>query len=126
MVKTYTHQDRENITHRIESLKNQEDYIAIFNILTSDKKVNYTQNSNGVFLNLSLISNKTLSKVDEYIKKSISKNKKEDPYIVIPKSSTQRKTSRAYKRSNYEENIIRQRNLKKIINNEEDYDELNF
>ena len=65
----YTRDDRKYIVQSIENLKNDKDYVAIFEILTSDNENTYTLNSNGVFLNLSSVRDDTLDKITKYLKK---------------------------------------------------------
>ncbi|AGC01978.1 hypothetical protein H012_gp482 [Acanthamoeba polyphaga moumouvirus] len=123
----YSRDDRKHIVESIENLKNDKDYVAIFKILMNDSANSYTQNSNGVFLNLSLVSDDTLDQISKYLKK-INKTKKK--YIdldvdVIPNYDIS-KNERVYKLSNYEKNIIKQRNLKKVLEEDNQYEELRF
>jgi len=123
----YSRDDRKHIVESIDNLKNNEDYVAIFEILTDDSANSYTQNSNGVFLNLSAVSDNTLEKITKYLRK-INKNKVNEIEVntdVIPNGNTS-KSDRAYKLSNYEKNILKQRNLKKVLNEEDEYEELRF
>lgn len=123
----YSYDDRKHIVELIENLKNNEDYIAIFDILTKDGDNTYTQNSNGVFLNLSKVSDPILDKINKYIIKANRKrnNKIESNVDVIPLSDNS-SSDRAYKLNNYEKNIIKQRNLKKVLNDLDEYEELRF
>lgn len=123
--KKYTRDDRKHIAELIENLKNDEDYVAIFEILMDDSQSTYTQNSNGVFLNLSSVKDETLDKISKYLEKI---NKKRGDQIemdvdVIPNSNSF-KNDRTYKLSNFEKNILKQRNLKKVLNNDGEYEEL--
>jgi hypothetical protein len=121
----YTRDDRKHIVESIENLKNNEDYVAIFEILTDDTANSYTQNSNGVFLNLSAVSDDTLDSISKYLNK-VNKNRTEKIEIdvdIIPNAANA-KSDRTYKLSNYEKNILKQRNLKKVLNDDEDYQEL--
>ena len=123
----YTRDDRKHIVESIENLKNDQDYVSIFEILTSDDNILYTPNSNGVFLNLSSASDKTLDQINKYLKKVIRKRAidVETETEIIPNAYTS-KNDRVYKLSNYEKNILKQRNLKKVLNQENDYEELKF
>jgi hypothetical protein len=124
----YTRDDRKHIVEQIETLKNDADYVAIFEILTDDTANSYTQNSNGVFLNLSAVSDSTLDRINKYLNK-VNKKKIAEIEVdidIIPNASNILKTDRAYKLSNYEKNILKQRNLKKVLNEENEYEELRF
>jgi hypothetical protein len=121
----YTRDERKHIAELIENLKDNEDYIAIFEILMDDNTSTYTQNSNGVFLNLSSVKDETLDKISRYLKKITKKknNQIEMDIDVIPNVNTQ-KHNRTYKLSNFEKNILKQRNIKKVLNNDDEYEEL--
>jgi hypothetical protein len=123
----YSRDDKEHIANLIGNLKKDDDYAAIFDILTDDNSTSYTKNSNGVFLNLSAVSDETLDRVKKYIKK-VSKGKNNEIEMdtdIIPNANFS-KNDRAYKLSNYEKNIIKQRNLKKILNDDNEYEEFNI
>ena len=123
----YSRDDRKRIVESIENLKNDEDYVAIFEILTDDQGILCTPNSNGVFLNLSTASDGTLERIHKYLKK-INKKKTEHVEVdvdIIPNSNVS-KNERTYKLSNYEKNILKQRNLKKVLNEDDEYEELRF
>ena len=123
---SYSRDDRKHIVECIETLKNDEDYVKIFEILTCDQKNSYTQNSNGVFLNLSKSSDETLDKITSYLRKVERRNKKkqEIEIDIDPVYENSGYEQRAYKLSNYEKNILKQRNLKKVLNGDDDYMEL--
>ncbi|AVL94829.1 hypothetical protein ma443 [Moumouvirus australiensis] len=123
----YSRDDRKHIVESIENLKNDKDYVAIFKILMNDNANSYTQNSNGVFLNLSQVSDDTLDQISKYLKK-INKTKKKHIDLdvdIIPNYDIS-KNERVYKLSNYEKNIIKQRNLKKVLEEDNQYEELRF
>jgi hypothetical protein len=127
----YSRDDRKHVVECIENLKNDKDYVKIFEILTNDDSNSYTHNSNGVFLNLSVVSDSTLDEISKYLRKIDKQNKKKATEIevdidVIPTNNNSRNDSRAYKLSNYEKNILKQRNLKKVLNEENEYEELKF
>jgi hypothetical protein len=126
MKSEYSNDDRKHIRSLIENLKNVKDYEKIFEILTADDSNSYTHNSNGVFLNLSSVSDKTLNRVYRYLKKinkrNFSTENVDDDFNIIP---SENENEKAYKLSNYEKNILKQRNLKKALG-KSDYEELRF
>lgn len=121
----YTHDDRKYIVEIIENLKNDKDYVAIFDILSDDVADSYTQNSYGIFINLSTVSDETLDKINKYLNKINKKriNQIDMDVDVIPEGNCM-KNDKAYKLSNYEKNILKQRNLKKVLNDDDEYEEL--
>lgn len=109
----YTHDDRKNIVDLIQNLKNADDYMSILEILMKDDDNIYISNTKGVFLNLSCVSDKTMSSIVKYLNK-ISKPKANEIKLdvdIIPTSNSS--TEKAYRRSNYEKTILRQKNLKR-------------
>lgn len=123
----YSRDDRKHIAESIENLKNNEDYATIFEILMDDTANSYTQNSNGVFLNLSSVSDKTLNSISKYLRKINRKKLNEievDVDVILDNETSD--NDRTYKLSNYEKNILKQRNLKKVLNDESDYEEFKF
>lgn len=124
----YSCDDKKYIVQSIENLKNNEDYVAIFEIFMEDQSTEYSQNSNGVFLNLSSASDRTLDKIVDYLKRISKKQQKEIEINtdVIPNINNQ-KSSRTYKLSNYEKSILKQRDVKKILNDDNHkYEKLQF
>lgn len=126
----YSYDDIQHVAQLINNLKNDEDYHTIFDILMSDKNNNAHPmvNSNGVFLNLSIVSDSTLDKINKFINKINIKRKSEiDVDVdVIPSAQLQQKDDRMYKLSNYEKNLLKQRQLKKVLNQYSDYEVLKF
>ena len=123
----YTYDDRKHIVELIEHLKNDSDYVAIFDILSADSSSTFQYNSNGVFLNLSVVSDHTLDLITKHLKKVIKKNSKTESYEidVIPNANSVG-SDRQYKLSNYEKNIIKQNNIKKGMSDKSDYKEMSM
>ena len=113
----FSHERRKYIAESIENLKNDDHYLAIFEILLEDSHNSYTQNSNGVFLNIANISDKTVARIVRYLDKisNTSVNIDSPDIDQLSRQMTLR-TDRTYKLSNYEKNIIKQQNIKKILN----------
>ena len=64
--KKYSKSDKKIIASRIEQINNKKIYIKLFKIISNDNN-NYTANSNGVFLNLNNLQDKTLSKIEHVL-----------------------------------------------------------
>lgn len=123
----YARDDIKHIRSLIENLKNKEDYNVIFDILTNDSETMLTHNpkTKEICLDLSVLSDKTLTNILSYINKinNDKSSKIEVDTDAIPNITSSNKI-RTYKLSNYEQNIIKQRDLKKTMNNEYEYKEL--
>ena len=63
---SYTLEDKKRIMTKIQNLKNKKHYMHLYKII-KDNNVNYSQNSNGVFINLTNISDDILGKIIEYL-----------------------------------------------------------
>lgn len=108
----YTRNDRKNIVDIIEKLKNNNDYVEIFKILTDDPSNSYSYNSNGVFLNLSVVNDDTLDKICKYLKSCSKKRQSQQNDTTIYPLESYTKHTRLHKLTNYEKNIIKQQNLR--------------
>jgi len=108
----YSREDRKQVMKRIESLKDEEDYNNIFDILNEDSSNVWTSNSGGVFIDLSIVHDTTLDKIDSYLDRLDRKRRKhiEVDTDVLPLSSGPA-SDRTYRLSNYEQNIIKQRKI---------------
>ena len=63
---TYTLTDKKTIMTRINNLKNKKYYIEIYKII-KDNNVSYSQNNNGIFINLTNIEDDILDKIIKYL-----------------------------------------------------------
>ena len=102
--------DRKKIVSNIDNLKSKTDYIELFKIINkaTDK---YTQNNNGVFINLNCLDDATLQQVETFLE---SKKKKEknnidlNKQIDLLKSLSDNTTNESIiKLTNYEKNIVK-------------------
>jgi len=133
-ISKFTRDDRKHIVKIIENLTDNEDYVSIFDILMKDpaEDIICITDSNDIsdepkkiFLNLSVVSDETLHQVSMYLnKKAKKRNIDIDNTVNIIPNVHNSKSDRTYKLSNYEQNIIKQRDLKKTRDTE--YDEINL
>jgi hypothetical protein len=69
----YSLVDKKVIMTRIQNLKSKKHYIHIYKII-KDNNVNYSQNINGIFINLTNIEDPILDKIIEYLNYVESRN----------------------------------------------------
>jgi hypothetical protein len=69
----YSLADKKIIMTRIQNLKSKKHYINIYKII-KDNNVNYSQNINGIFINLTNIEDPILDKIIEYLNYVESRN----------------------------------------------------
>jgi hypothetical protein len=65
--KIYNNVEKKNIVRKIEQIKNKKYYIEIFKIIKNNN-IKYTQNKNGLFIDMNKLSNETIYKIDDYLK----------------------------------------------------------
>ena len=65
-IKNYTHTDKKILVKRIGDVKNKKCYIKIFKLIHGDN-LSYTKNDNGIFFNLSILSDQILTQIDYII-----------------------------------------------------------
>lgn len=125
----FSKEDREDIVRRIEKLTDPDHYTKIFYILTEDESIDYTHNSNGVFLNLTVVSDETLYRIEKFLAKLDKINRKsktiELDEDVVPTGIGCSTDDRMYRLSNYEKNIIKQKN-RDPKDDDTEYQEINF
>ena len=73
----YSLNDKKVIMTRIQNLKNKKHYIHIYKII-KDNNVTYSQNINGIFINLTNIEDSILDKIIEYLNYVESRNSEID------------------------------------------------
>ena len=74
IVKKVTTEQKKKIVSRITNLKSKKKYIKLFNLIDKEYK-EYTDNSNGIFINLNCLTDKTLSKIVKFLDKNEKKHK---------------------------------------------------
>lgn len=78
-IKDYNYNEKKQLIKRITDIKNKKCYIKIFKLIHNDN-FNYTKNENGIFFNLSNMSDKIITKIDNillfYEKKKYINDKK--------------------------------------------------
>jgi len=65
-IKSYNTHDKKIIASRIEQIKNKKIYVKLFSIIYVDNN-DFTSNTNGVFLNINNLQDKTLTKIEKLL-----------------------------------------------------------
>ena len=73
----YSLQDKKVIMTRIQNLKNKKHYIQIYTII-KENNVIYSQNINGIFINLTNIEDSILDKIVQHLNYLDSRNSEID------------------------------------------------
>jgi hypothetical protein len=113
--KRYSHDERKRIASRISVLTSHEDCSAIYDIISKDESIPLSENGDGVYLDMASVSDRTIGRISRYLKKVADRDSKKadqgeesDEEFVIP-AAVVSKAKRPYKRSNYEQNILKHR-----------------
>ena len=106
-----SYERKKKIVSNIEKLTHKTDYIELFKIINNvtDK---YTQNNNGVFINLNCLDDTTLQKIEHFLetKKQPHKNNQVvnvNRQIDLLKSLSDNTQESIMKLTNYEKNIVK-------------------
>jgi hypothetical protein len=65
-IKNYTHDDKKKLVKRIGDIKNRKCYVKIFKLIHGDN-LSYTKNDNGVFFNLTSLSDEILTGIESIL-----------------------------------------------------------
>jgi hypothetical protein len=74
---TYTLEDKKRIMTKIQNLKNKKHYMYLYRLI-KENNVSYSQNINGVFINLNNITDEILDKISQYLTYLDSRNSEID------------------------------------------------
>lgn len=66
-IKKFNHNDKKNLIKRISDVKNKKCYIKIFKIIHNNNN-SYTKNDNGIFFNITNLSDDILNQIEHVIK----------------------------------------------------------
>ena len=75
----YNNDFKKKLVSKLEELKDKDDYVNIFNIISSN---DYSSNSNGIFFNLNAFSDEVMEKLVDYLNENKKENEKETEPIV--------------------------------------------
>ena len=70
----YNSQFRKKLISKFEKIKDKNDYIDIYNIITEDIGNNYSSNRNGIFINMNILSNKCIEKLVDLVEEKLNYN----------------------------------------------------
>ena len=70
---TFTHNEKKILASKIENITNKKEYKEIFKIIY-ENNCNYIENDNGVYINLNVLNDVTLTKIKKFLE-DIENNK---------------------------------------------------
>tara|TARA_B110000208_G_C11798906_1_gene440932 strand:- start:610 stop:855 length:246 start_codon:yes stop_codon:yes gene_type:complete len=63
---SYTNNDKKNILNKIKKIKSKRYFIKLFNIINNNE-IDYTNNNNGIFFNLSNCSDEQIKLIIDFL-----------------------------------------------------------
>jgi hypothetical protein len=106
----YNNDFRKKLITKFNKLKNKIDYIDLYNIIYEDIGNNYSSNMNGLFINMNILSNNCIDKLNNFINSKlnvITIQNDEPNYISYKLDDVEIISEKVHKLSNQEKNIIK-------------------
>ena len=75
----YNNDFKKKLVSKIEDFKDKENFVNIFNIISSD---DYSSNSNGIFYNMNTFSDDVIEKLVDYLNENKVEKEKEPEQVV--------------------------------------------
>lgn len=104
--KKFSSDDKKKLVNKIELIKDKKYHIEIFRIITSNSTPKFTENSNGIWLDLNILDDNTLNLIENYINKINPINTDFNESKFIPYTHKKKFEYEGPKLNNYEKNII--------------------
>ena len=77
----YNNDFKKKLVSKLEELKDKDDYVNIFNIISSN---DYSSNSKGIFFNLNAFSDEVIEKLVDYLNENKKENENEtEPEPIV-------------------------------------------
>jgi len=110
-IRKYNSKYRSKIVLKISKLTNKKDFVNVFNIIKSEVGDKVSINRNGIFININLLSDESIDKIEEYLNENTENNTltetenkiKYKPYSVEDNTIN-------HKLSNHEKSILKKIN----------------
>jgi hypothetical protein len=67
----YNSSYRKKLINRINMIKDKKDLVQIYKIIVADINDNISTNRNGIFVNMNLLSDKSIKKINDYIEDNV-------------------------------------------------------
>ena len=104
---------RKKLLNKIDSIKDKNILINIYNFITIDIGNNFSSNTNGIFININILSNDCIKKINDYVDEIINlsminnKNIETVNCSIYNSDDVEILSEFGYKFSNQEKNIIK-------------------
>jgi hypothetical protein len=109
-IRKYNSDFRKKLVSKFENIKDKNDLLTLYNIITNDIGTNISSNRNGIFINMNLLSDSCVKYIIEFVEDRLKTN------IVLTESETvnykiykidDECMEKGHKLSNQEKNIIK-------------------
>ena len=109
----YNTEYRKKLTSKIKLLNTKQDYLKLFKIIKKDPNNNYSENNNGIWINLNILEDNTIKKVKKFLEKTLDLTSSTDnyKYEYKPYIENDIENDIGPKLSNHEKSLIKRINL---------------
>ena len=102
---------RKKLKSKLEKISNKNELITIYNIIIADIGTNVSTNNNGIFINMNILSDDCINKLNDFILNNITitHNNEQDKQNckVYKLDDVEIMSELGHKLSNHEKNIIK-------------------
>ena len=109
----YDSKFRKKLLSKIDTIKDKNILLTIYNNIICDIGNNFSSNTNGIFININILSNNCIEKINTYIDEVINKNIEDNKIVNVVNCTTYNSDDieilldLGHKFSNQEKNIIK-------------------
>lgn len=116
----YNSEFRKKLINKIDKIKDKNDLISIYNIITEEIGNNFSSNRNGIFININLLSDDCVEKILEFIDDKVTNTITQSDtdkinYKTYKFDEVELISEMGHKLSNQEKNIIKRIRNKAIV-----------
>lgn len=109
--RVYNSDYRKKLKYKLEKIINKDDLIQIYNIIINDIGTHISSNRNGIFININILSDNCIIKLDNFINNKINliniKNDEKPNSKIYKLDEIELISEMGHKLSNHEKNIIK-------------------
>ena len=123
-IKEFDYDQKKRVLEKINKIKNKNDLVEIFKIITKNNTDNYSHNSNGIFMVFDKLDNIIYHELDKYMANIAINNKNEQniaikqEYVPYAKDEIAEQMGSKHKFSNKERALIKRNAYEGLINSD--------
>jgi hypothetical protein len=107
-IRKYNSKKRKKLSQKINKLQDKGDYIKILKIVIRDLGESFSENKNGIWFNMNLLSDDALDEIIELLNTNLdTTNESENKFTYVPYDNNLSKQVSGPRLSNHERSLIR-------------------